>query len=219
MNSLGKKLLNCQQALVGWSSNRPGSEHLHLKHLYKRLGQLQKNENPTNLEQIEQVRGEINKLLEVEDMFWKQRAKRNWYKLGDRNTQYFHAWANQRRRQNHIGSITDLEGNLWTLQQDIGGAFTRYYQNLFTSGGGAAAIEDCISSVQARVPPAMNEMLTEVFTPEEVNQALAQMHPLKSPGPDGFGGCFFQNHWHVVGEEVRQTVLVYLNNEVFDSGY
>jgi hypothetical protein len=37
----------------------------------------------------------------------------------------------------------------------------------------------------------MNEMLTEVFTPEEVNQALAQMHPLKSPGPDGFGGCFF----------------------------
>jgi hypothetical protein len=64
----------------------------------------------------------------------------------------------------------------------------------------------------------MNEMLTEVFTPEEVNQALAQMHPLKSPGPDGFGGCFFQNHWHVVGEEVRQIVLDYLNNEVFDPG-
>jgi len=218
MNSLEKKLLNCQQALVGWSSNRPGSEHLQLKLLYKRLGQLQKNENPANLEQIAQIRGEINKLLEVEDIIWKQRAKRNWYKLGDRNTQYFHAWANQRRRQNHIGSITDLEGNSWTLQQDIGEAFTRYYQNLFTSEG-AAAIEDCISSVQARVPPVMNEMLTEVFTPEEVNQALAQMHPLKSPGPDGFGGCFFQNHWHVVGEEVRQTVLVYLNNEVFDSGY
>jgi hypothetical protein len=34
--------------------------------------------------------------------------------------------------------------------------------------------------VQARVPPHMLELLTTTFTYEEVDQALAQMHPLKS---------------------------------------
>jgi hypothetical protein len=35
---------------------------------------------------ISQLQGEINNLLELEDIFWKQRAKRNWYNMGDRNT-------------------------------------------------------------------------------------------------------------------------------------
>ncbi len=29
------------------------------------------------------------------------------------------------------------------------------------------------------------------FTPEEVDQAIFQIHPLKAPGPDGYGACFF----------------------------
>jgi hypothetical protein len=159
----------------------------------------------------------INNLLELEDIFWKQRAKRNWYNMGDRNTQYFHAWASQRKRLNHIGSIADLEGNIWTEQQDIGRAFTHFFQNLFTSVG-SSSVEECLSSVLARVSPDSNEMLCAVFTPEEVNHALAQMHPLKSPGPDGFGSCFFQKHWQVVGEEVRRSVLDFLNFEIFDPG-
>jgi hypothetical protein len=30
--------------------------------------------------------------------------------------------------------------------------------------------------------------------PEEVDQDLAQMQLLKSPGPDGFRVCFYQKH-------------------------
>jgi len=40
----------------------------------------------------------------------------------------------------------------------------------------------------------MNAGLTRCFTPEEINEALAQMYPLKAPGPDGFGVCFYQQH-------------------------
>jgi hypothetical protein len=62
----------------------------------------------------------------------------------------------------------------------------------------------------------MNALLSAVFTPEEVDQALDQMHPLKSPGPDSFGASFYQKHWQIVGDEVRKAVLDYLNLGIFD---
>ena len=55
---------------------------------------LQQQEGPENNDEIKKLNGEIKVLLEHEDLRWKQWAKQNWYKNGDRNTQYFHAWAN-----------------------------------------------------------------------------------------------------------------------------
>jgi len=59
-------------------------------------------------------------------------------------------------------------------------------------------------------------MLTAPFSPEEVNLALSQMHPLKSPGPYSFGVCFYQHHWSTVGDEVRKSVMDFLNLGTFD---
>jgi hypothetical protein len=176
---------------------------------------MQRYEIPGNLESIKQIKGELNKLLEMEDVKWRQRAKTNWFIKGDRNTQFFHAWANQRRRSNFIGSISDLEGHEWTRPEEVGNAFTRYFQNLFDTDG-VSGIEECISAVQVRVKPELNAMLSSEFTHEEVNTALSQMHPLKSPGPDGFGASFYQHHWGTIGAKVRGAVLDFLNRGNFN---
>ena len=52
----------------------------------------------------------------------------------------------------------------------------------------------------------------------EVDFALSQMHPLKSPGPDGLAACFYQQSWLTVRMEVCNAVLAYLNDGVFDNG-
>jgi hypothetical protein len=62
----------------------------------------------------------------------------------------------------------------------------------------------------------MNEELMREFTMKEVDAALAQMHPLKSPRPYGFSACFYQRSWGTVRSDVGKAVLDFLNFGVFD---
>jgi hypothetical protein len=50
--------------------------------------------------------------LEQEYDRWRQRAKEKWLKNGDKNTKYFHACVNQRRRSNQILQIQNEKGQL-----------------------------------------------------------------------------------------------------------
>lgn len=47
-----------------------------------------------------------------------------------------------------------------------------------------------------------NEQLMQPITHEEVKQALFQMHPDKSHGPDRMTPAFYQKHWSIVGDDV-----------------
>lgn len=49
-----------------------------------------------------------------------------------------------------------------------------------------------------------------------MDEALFQMGPLKSPKPDGFGVCFYQDYWSIVGEDTASAVLKFLNEGCFD---
>lgn len=44
-----------------------------------------------------------------------------------------------------------------------------------------------------------NIRLVEDFTFEEFTLAANQMHPDRSPGPDGFNPAFYQKFWDLVG--------------------
>jgi hypothetical protein len=100
--------------------------------------------------------------------------------------------------------------------EDIGAAFVNFYQNLFTTQG-ALGIEECLRGLQPRVKEAMNTKLLCKFEMAEVNNELAQMHPLKSPRPDDFATCFYQQSWSTVHNDVCKAVLDFLNSGTFDA--
>jgi len=62
-----------------------------------------------------------------------------------------------------------------------------------------------------------NIMLTTLITKEELHQALFQMQPDKSPGPDGFNPTFYQRFWHVCGDDIFQEVVSWLDRGYFPS--
>ena len=55
----------------------------------------------------------------------------------------------------------------------------------------------------------------EEFSAKEVEVALKQMAPLKSPGPNGMPPIFYQNYWSLVGNDVTDAILMYLNMGTF----
>lgn len=70
---------------------------------------------------------------------------------------------------------------------------------------------DVCSVVKGKLKPGHVRWLKGRFTQLEVKEALFQMHPLKSPGPDGLPALFFQTFGHIVGSDVCRMVLRVLN--------
>ncbi|XP_074305581.1 uncharacterized protein LOC141640800 [Silene latifolia] len=54
--------------------------------------------------------------------------------------------------------------------------------------------------------------LRRPFTAKEVRKAVFQIGALKSPGPDGVPGIFYQKCWHFVKHDVTKAVLSILNS-------
>ena len=45
----------------------------------------------------------------------------------------------------------------------------------------------------------------------EVQAALKQMAPLKTPSPNGMPPLFYQNYWNLVGCDITKTISSYVN--------
>jgi hypothetical protein len=211
------KLSNCQRSLITWSKRKFGRDADLLKQKKAHLLLLQQRVRPASVVSIKCLQAEIEEILERDDMRWKQRSKQNWYLKGDRNTQYFHSWANQRRKMNTIHSITDGEGRIWRDPKEVCSKFLSYFEHLFQTQG-PVGVDFCLESMESRVTPAMNARLILHFHEEEVRLALFQMHPLKSPGPDGYSAGFYQQSWDIVGSDVTRAALHFLNGGPFESG-
>ena len=58
----------------------------------------------------------------------------------------------------------------------------------------------------------MNNDVMAEFKTNEVETALKQMAPLKSLGPDGMPPIFYQHYWSLVGNDVADDILYFLNS-------
>ena len=85
------KLAACQKSFFRWSCMKYGNTDKIIKKKTEELEALQLVEGPEHWGEISRLKAEIEFIMEQEDTKWKQRAKQNWYKNGDRNTPFFHA--------------------------------------------------------------------------------------------------------------------------------
>jgi exonuclease III len=187
------KLNLCRQELLRWQQRKREPMQKSIAALKKKLTKIQNSEDRGSGAEMQAVQKELQHLLDSEDMQWRQRAKSDWLRDGDRNTRYFHECANARRKTNRIHNILDAEERMCDTEEEVQMGFINYFSSLFTTVD-AGDMGPCLQHMERRVSDDMNQELLKPFSEDDIRTALFQMAPLKAPGPDGFPAGFYQTN-------------------------
>ena len=76
------------------------------------------------------ARSEVENLLSLEEISWKQKSRMLWIKEGDNNTKFFHKMANSRRRFNHL-SFLEVDGVIYKEESEMATQVVNFYKNLY----------------------------------------------------------------------------------------
>ena len=135
---------------------------------------------------------------------------------GDLNTKIFHAQASGRKAANKVSSLVDDNGIVQSDLSTMGSIALSHFWNLFSLGlpnfdGLEISLTDVVSLEE-------NESLVIPFSKEEFTKAIKQMHPEKSPGPDGLNPRFYQRFWPLIGDQIFPAASQWLSIGAFPLG-
>lgn len=72
-----------------------------------------------------------------------------------------------------------------------------FYFDLYSSNP-IFQVNECLEVVPPLVNEAMNNALLAPISVAEVEKVVFSMGSLKTPGPDGFNGLFYQKNWETL---------------------
>jgi len=137
-----------------------------MKKLRRKLEELKKGEQTDETVNAQkEILLQIELRLEQEEIYWVQRARANWLKHGDRNTNFFHRFASSRKKRNLVKGLVDDQGIFHEDIDTMGTMVKDYFGTLFTRE--VLDVEDgVLNGVDRRVTNEMNQALLEPFTIE-----------------------------------------------------
>ncbi|KAL8129303.1 hypothetical protein V2J09_018458 [Rumex salicifolius] len=136
---LSSALANLATHLESWNRDVFGNLFRRRDRLWKRIEGIQRelcvrpNGGLMRLEQ--QLRGELDCILEQIHIFWVQKARTDVLKDGDRNTKFFHACAVVCRKRNRIEGLFDEAGIWHDNPSELRSMVVDHFKALFSEEG------------------------------------------------------------------------------------
>jgi hypothetical protein len=133
---------------------------------------------------------------------------------GDKNTAYFHAIANQRRRKKLIHVLDGPEGHI-TDNKEMLKVANDYYKDLFKfQNRRDIRLQDNFFLDDEKVLVEENIMLGNAFNEEEVREAVFGSYAGGAPGPDGLSFMFYQKFWDIIKEDLIDMFNVWFSDDL-----
>ncbi|KAL4189281.1 hypothetical protein AMTRI_Chr08g164710 [Amborella trichopoda] len=130
--------------------------------------------------------------LKKEEIYWFQRSRIKWLKVGDQNTAFFHRIANCRRRDNTIAMLK-VNNSYLTQPALIEQTIIEFFQTLYTAPTSPRPIMADLDFLA--LPSDLATWLEQPFTKDEIVQALNALANDKAPCPNGFPIAPFKILW------------------------
>ncbi|KAJ9701497.1 hypothetical protein PVL29_006726 [Vitis rotundifolia] len=201
---LSEKLKALKVKLKNWNKEVFGKVGVNLRMALDKVSfwddqERQRALNEQELEARKEAREDYKKWALMEEISWRQKSRETWLKEGDKNTGFFHKMANSNCRRNCLKKIK-VNGVWLSNDQEIQRGVVRAYQDLLSDPGGWHPSMDNLEF--DRIEREEAARLEEMFSVEEVFQALSELKGDKAPGPDGFPIAFWQFCWEFVKDEL-----------------
>jgi hypothetical protein len=192
-----------------WLKERKLRTKAHIKNLEEEITECIHNNSIGNnwmakeslVKELEAVR---NKILMEKEEYWRQRSRAIWLQSGDNNTNFFHNFANYRRKSKHLWDILDESGDVVLGQENIKKEAVKYFKEMYKEQAPPTSNE------QVRVAALFKKMMTEdeahslnePIKLEEIEHILKKFKSDKSLGPDGWSVEFFNHFFETVGGDL-----------------
>jgi hypothetical protein len=201
---LANKLKALKGDLKKWNEAEFGHVTMKKNMLMADLGELDLEEESRPLSAVEKSKKEttiveLDKLILMEEISWRQKSRALWLQEGDKNSKFFHRLANSHRIANSIAKLS-IDGNMSSNQDEIRDHIASFYEHLYTENDYSRPLLDGIQFSALSEEDAM--WLERPFDESEIVDVVKGFNGDKAPGPDGFSLAFFQQCWSVVGSEV-----------------
>lgn len=203
----------CAVKLTLWNNTSFGHVQRSIKSKKRALEILQCRFDASTWCEQRDLREEIKELLTREEIMWKQRSRVQWLREGDRNTQFFHSRASNRRKQNNILRLKGEDGRWVENEEEVCSLVSRYFSDLFSSSS-PQHCNSVVEDIDQSLTDGDRLSIERQVTSKEVYEALMQMAPNKAPGPDGMPALFFQKFWVFVGPTVVKMVTDFFETGV-----
>jgi hypothetical protein len=179
----------------GWSTNAEAEIKRRKKILseeYEKLDVMAETRDLSKQERyrVKEVSGELNRIWEVEEIKASQRARERHILEGDKNTKYFHAAANQRRKT----TVHTIEGHDRVVDstKEIIEVVTQYYKNLFRfESRPDIKLSEGFFTDEERLTEGEKEKLEKRFSEKEIKKVVFKSYSDGAPGPDGISFMFY----------------------------
>jgi hypothetical protein len=209
------RLGRCADKLQRWGRRKKKRYKEEILDYEAEMERLRDKNDAASVARFKQAQHQHVVTLVQEESFWRQRAKMHWLKEGDLNTRFFHMSAIARTKVKKIEKLQNEANEVVTRQNDLCEVARKYFEELFKPKGGIQ--EPVLALIRPKVLEEDNISLEAPITKEELRNALFQMHPDKSPGPDGFNPAFFQQFWDLCGDDIFVAAKDWLDRGYFPS--